>query len=1160
MDFIKKRIKGLTALITAAAVTMSSLPMTAAAESSTEPITVNVTTEKYEFVDYTDYKFCWYTDSQIKEYQLSADTSIKDIAKTPGLIKDFYEIDSWNLWGSSLKSGYDIWGAGNRFTVIDGGDYSTLVYSSSNGEGTLTMSKAQEAKTIARENNKTSFDDDYRYKPLLELKTKPTTYTINVYESEYDKEQDKKPVFEFKTDIEHKDFPNEELADKGYLQKLQLSYTDSQNNTYYSMNRYIQEYDNGKYSDMTDGETFWGFLSAMAKIEQGNSAEFDFDNLNVYLYKPSIILNITRDGIDYKYFSDGKITADENEYIAEHSTAGNVWRVSHGNATYKYDYVSGDELANFVWNAIVKEKDDVISLDLVEKIYVVNKIGNSLDELIGTEDSDANGKFRNVINDNISTYRFGTAPISIEEAARSLGIITPYQTLTEWTVYGVAFWGNDDCYAYMSNGSKKNNELNSADDFNFDNNERVFVPIVVINAVEEKKFEILCDEAEGGKLVYTENDHSAFPAKDGVDYRVFTYGSDTYLVYNAQGLWDIISEINTHTTYDSSLAKLSLPTAWHDAMKNADMSTGDIIITAPTDDFIVPKYVFEELKSAYNEFPKAFIKFSGGITWEITTTTIDTNNMSDAGVDLTVMFSDTLSSGLENVKNTQYKTEISFKHTGDFGFAGTLHIDLSEQMKNAPEGEFIANYFEVNDKGEMEWKLSQTLDRTNVVSLSVRRANKMAIIVCRDKLDGSVIRDAEIEIAVPVNGGDAAKAPTVKGGAVIEKFEWSPKPVDGKFAADTAYTLSVYLKASGSAAFSKYMTASVNGADANVTVGENENIIVTYTFPKTAADNVSAPVISPNGGSFTGSQTVTITCATDGAAIYYTTDGTVPTTASTKYTGAFTLTESATVKAIAVKDNAYSAVVSAAFIKRSSGGGSGSSSGSGSTVNEPVKPTINGRTASWTDIAAELARLANGSEVTIDLNGSYNVPAAVIKVIADKDLKATFVVDSRRSWYLDGAEIETPAAADMTVSQITSLDSSSLRGTAGAKFHINGTNNPTALTVSFQKSDAGKFANLYRKDGKKLVFVGVAKVDANGAAKVSASDKGDYVLMLGEYSDLPGDMDNDGALTATDASAALKYTVALIDDGNVLAADIDGDGAVTARDAAIILKRIVGLE
>lgn len=78
----------------------------------------------------------------------------------------------------------------------------------------------------------------------------------------------------------------------------------------------------------------------------------------------------------------------------------------------------------------------------------------------------------------------------------------------------------------------------------------------------------------------------------------------------------------------------------------------------------------------------------------------------------------------------------------------------------------------------------------------------------------------------------------------------------------------------------------------------------------------TTPSISPNGGSFVESQEITLSCSTDGATIYYTLDGNNPTTSSTVYSTPFSITESKTIKAIAVAENMdNSNVATAEFTK-----------------------------------------------------------------------------------------------------------------------------------------------------------------------------------------------------------------------------------------------------
>lgn len=82
-------------------------------------------------------------------------------------------------------------------------------------------------------------------------------------------------------------------------------------------------------------------------------------------------------------------------------------------------------------------------------------------------------------------------------------------------------------------------------------------------------------------------------------------------------------------------------------------------------------------------------------------------------------------------------------------------------------------------------------------------------------------------------------------------------------------------------------------------------------------EQVAAPVIEPVGGELEAGATITITCATADAKIYYTTDGTEPSAESTLYTAPIAFTEAMTVKAIAIAEGMLdSEVVSASFTLR----------------------------------------------------------------------------------------------------------------------------------------------------------------------------------------------------------------------------------------------------
>jgi len=76
---------------------------------------------------------------------------------------------------------------------------------------------------------------------------------------------------------------------------------------------------------------------------------------------------------------------------------------------------------------------------------------------------------------------------------------------------------------------------------------------------------------------------------------------------------------------------------------------------------------------------------------------------------------------------------------------------------------------------------------------------------------------------------------------------------------------------------------------------------------------LAAPTITPNAGTYYSPIEVNMSCASTGAKIYYTTNGSTPTTSSTQFTAPFTLSSNATVKAISAKDGEVSDVTSATY-------------------------------------------------------------------------------------------------------------------------------------------------------------------------------------------------------------------------------------------------------
>ena len=90
---------------------------------------------------------------------------------------------------------------------------------------------------------------------------------------------------------------------------------------------------------------------------------------------------------------------------------------------------------------------------------------------------------------------------------------------------------------------------------------------------------------------------------------------------------------------------------------------------------------------------------------------------------------------------------------------------------------------------------------------------------------------------------------------------------------------------------------------------------ISYTYTTGGGSQTptcATPTFSPAGGTYSSAQNVTISTTTEDATVYYTTDGTDPTTSSNVYSAAIPVSTTTTIKAIAVADGYENSVIATA--------------------------------------------------------------------------------------------------------------------------------------------------------------------------------------------------------------------------------------------------------
>jgi Chitobiase/beta-hexosaminidase C-terminal domain len=218
------------------------------------------------------------------------------------------------------------------------------------------------------------------------------------------------------------------------------------------------------------------------------------------------------------------------------------------------------------------------------------------------------------------------------------------------------------------------------------------------------------------------------------------------------------------------------------------------------------------------------------------------------------------------------------------------------------------------------------------------------------------------------------------------------------------------------------------------------------TEPYILALPTAPPVFTPAAGTYTSAQNVTLADTTPGATIYYTTDGTMPSTASKTYSAAIPVTATTSIQAIAVAANLPQSTVATAVYTINSQAATPTFAPAGGSFTSSQSVTLADASA-----GATIYYTTNGSIPTI-ASAVYSAPIAIsatttIQAIAagtgyaaSPAAAATYTINLSA-----GAPSFSPAAGTFTSAQSVTLSVT----TPGATIYYttNGTNPTTSSTV-----------------------------------------------------------------------------------------------------------------
>lgn len=294
---------------------------------------------------------------------------------------------------------------------------------------------------------------------------------------------------------------------------------------------------------------------------------------------------------------------------------------------------------------------------------------------------------------------------------------------------------------------------------------------------------------------------------------------------------------------------------------------------------------------------------------------------------------------------------------------------------------------------------------------------------------------------------------------------------------------------------------------------------------------VAVPTFSLAGGTYTTEQNVTLACATSGASIYYTTDGTEPSSSSTLYEGAITISTTTTLKAIAIKNGVSSEVAEAVYTINLGG-------------NTPI-----GETLVWESFSGYTGTSDGSQEINPSNNKlDYGKWTTLTKVYFGQGCCGKLGSSSATgSMEATGIQLSGKGILTFKVKKYSNdtgkLDVTISGATATGDLQITPQSDWTEYTVNL--TDANSNVSIKFATSSKRAYIDDIKL-------VSANE--DTPILL-------GDVDNNGEVNITDVTALVNIVLGKDNNEpyvyNHDAADVNEDGEVNITDVTELVNMIL---